>query len=223
MSPTRVNASPSALHHVPSKGLWPRHSWLCVPVHCYTTHRPSQVAIGSGSLAGLDPGDTLALVFDQEVARVPVSSDAAVRALLALPPALDLATVNGSWVDLFTLLLTFQRVPPGVGLGPGLAVGAFSVAVRASGGLVSANRQSAPADCSAVAQAGSWGVAPIAALEYKFSTSLRVFIGPPEDPVTWVPCSTCVCWCAGVLVWRCGSHVGHRWGCVRLCACCATF
>ena len=99
-------------------------------------------------------------VFDQNVTRVAVDTDTAVRSLLAfappLPPGVALA---GIWADNSTLVVTFANVSATASAtSVTTAVGAWVVSVLPSGNLFSAVGQSAASNASTVLQLGSWYV-----------------------------------------------------------------
>jgi hypothetical protein len=101
-------------------------------------------------------------VFDQNVTRVAVGTDAAVRSLLAFAPSLPRGvTLAGMWADNSTLVVSFTNVS-GTSTATTLttAVGAWMVSILSSGNLFSAVGQSAPSNASTVVRLGSWCVVP---------------------------------------------------------------
>ncbi len=99
-------------------------------------------------------------LFDQDVAVVPVDTDARVRALLdftpPLPPPLAL---TGTWLDSSTLLVTINGVAtPTQASAVGMTLGTLTVRLQEAGGLRSAVGQSASSTATGVLSQGSWYV-----------------------------------------------------------------
>ncbi len=150
-----------------------------------------------GGPAGVGPGDGVAVVFDQELAwaRVPVATDAQLRALLAfVPPLPPTVPVTGAWLDDFTLAVTFGGGGDAGAEAAALAAwgvrpGALVVTVLAAGDLRSANLQSEPSSARAPVTGGTFGDAAGANVTSLSSTALRVMLFtpgpvPPPYPVT---------------------------------------
>ena len=66
------------------------------------------VAVPAGPSEGLDAGDIVLLRFNQPVRSVPVSTKAAVDALLTFQPSNWAVSYTGSWVDDSTLAIQVQ-------------------------------------------------------------------------------------------------------------------
>lgn len=98
-------------------------------------------------------------VFDQNVTRVAVDTDTAVRSLLAFAPSLPRGvSLAGMWADNSTLVVSFTNVSATSATSVTTAVGAWVVSILSSGNLFSAVGQSAPSNASTVVRLGSWCV-----------------------------------------------------------------
>lgn len=138
-------------------------------------------ALDTGQNAGCATGDTLMIVFDQNVDELPVSNQSAVDALLYFSAPLGTG-YTGVWVAKNVLRIT---IVAGVGGAAGqsilYAVGAFSVTVH--GPLRSADGLSDVSTSQSVLTDGTWGDVPAGvAMDAHSATALLVTVALPPLP-----------------------------------------
>ena len=149
----------------------------------------------SGHNAGLGPGDSLVLRFDNACKQLPVGSRAALDTLLAFSAPIG-TDYSGVWdpVGRATLTITITAAAgPGA---PGAAVGVLRVAVNGSAGLTSLDESTAPSNSSTRVAHGTWGDAPSLSLRVRSWRSLRASLAPPPSRFGWAVASYHVQWAA---------------------------
>ena len=152
--------------------------------------RAGVIALPGPGGAGADAGDTLVLRFSDAVyTGVPVGSRSAVDALLSMSAPLA-ADYSGAWVSPMELRVTLRA-----GLADptrrAVAVGVFTVAVRASAKLTSASRTSPSCTSAGVLEAGSWGDA-VAAVSVQVRSSTQLLVDASAPDLSEYPASAAV-------------------------------
>ena len=145
------------------------------------------VACNSGGEVGFGVGDSVAIVFDQDVNRPDVSYAAAVRAVVTFTPSsIDSVVSSGYWFDRRTLIVVFGD-PAAANLvnDSNILVGRLAVAVLTTGNIRSENNETLPSNATARMLSGSWGDVPVVRLVDKSSTSLRVLLGTPANAISY--------------------------------------
>ena len=138
-------------------------------------------ATNTGLDVGFGAGDSVAIVFDQDVNRPDVSTLQRVLSVVTFSPLyVNAAVAWGRWEGTRTLMVYFGSAADALTNDSSVRVGALSLAVLPTGDIRSENNETLPSNATTTVASGSWGDVPTVQLVDKSSTALRVLLGTPD-------------------------------------------
>ena len=159
------------------------------------------IAMDTGHNVGFGTNDSLVLVFDQSVMKLPVGNTSSVLQLLRFsPPLSSYGSVScwGSWSsDGVSLTIVFQvlmAASPSPTAWLAWNVGSMTVSTLPSAVLKSANGESPVSNFTAVVSEGSWGDATVGVLIGKSAVAAQIVLSPPVTAVSYTPMLYVVEW-----------------------------